>query len=264
MTTTFSPQATTILAKEQLNENTALFTLDRSTGALPGQFVNVWLPNKDEKPFSVAFDDGKVTKLAIAAVGPFTRDFCALQIGDRVGIRGAFGNTYTVAESKTIVLVGGGFGSAPLHFLGSQAKKRGCDVTIIIGARTKNLLMYLDICEASGFRTLHTTDDGSSGEHGRVTMPLEGLLQNGDIDLVQTCGPEKMMEAVAKLCQKFHVPSELSIERYMKCGFGICGQCACDDKIVCRDGCIFRGEDALALEDFGSFHRDKEGRKVMY
>ncbi len=264
MNPTYSPQATTILATEQLNKNTTLFTLDVATGARPGQFVNLWLPAVDEKPFSVAFDDGKTTQLAIAAVGPCTRQICALQVGDRVGIRGPYGNGFTIASKKKVVLIGGGFGSAPLHFLGTEAQKQGSEITIIIGARTKNLLMYLDICEASDFRTLHTTDDGTSGEAGRVTQLLERLLQNGEVDFVQTCGPEKMMEAVAKLCQKFKMPCELSIERYMKCGFGVCGQCACDDKIVCRDGCIFSGEAALALEDFGNFHRDKEGRKVMY
>ncbi len=264
MKSTYSPVTTRILDIEPLNVNTKLFTFDVSTGAQPGQFINLWLPYVDEKPFSVAYDNGNITKLAIAAVGPTTKKIYDMVPGDRLGIRGPYGNSFTSFGYKRIVLVGGGFGSAPLHFLGTEAQKSGAEVSIIIGARTKDFLMYLDICEASGFRTFSTTDDGSFGEHGRVTGPLKRLLEDGKIDMVQTCGPEKMMEAVAKLCHEFKVPCELSVERYMKCGFGICGHCACDGKIVCRDGCIFHGEEALALADFGQFHRDKEGRKVSY
>jgi dihydroorotate dehydrogenase electron transfer subunit len=73
-----------------------------------------------------------------------------------------------------------------------------------------------------------------------------------------------MMEVVARLCKKYKVPAELSLERYMKCGFGVCGQCACGNKLVCADGCIFSGEEALSLEDFGQFHRGPEGQKEYF
>jgi len=241
-----------------------MFVLDISLHARPGQFVNLWIPDLDEKPFSVAYDDGKSMWLAIACVGPFTKELFQKKVGDTVGVRGPYGNTFSISEDKKIVLVGGGFGSAPLHFLGENSKKNGCEITIIIGARTKSLLMYEKKCQESGFRVFTTTNDGSDGEEGFVTLPLERLLENESIDMVQTCGPEKMMEAIVKLCKKYKVPCEVSIERYMKCGFGICGQCACGKRLVCKDGCVFSGEEVLQLEDFGSFHRGSEGQKISY
>jgi dihydroorotate dehydrogenase electron transfer subunit len=264
MLKTYIPHAAAITKIEPLNENTKMYTLDLSLGCLPGQFVNLWIPEVDEKPFSVAYDDGHQIKIAIAKVGPFTETFFQNKVGDKVGIRGPYGNTFRVLEDKNVVLVGGGFGSAPLHFLGENSKKNGCEITMIIGARTKNLLMYEEISKESGFRVFTTTNDGSAGEEGFVTLPLERILQTESVDMVQTCGPEKMMEVVARLCKKYKVPAELSLERYMKCGFGVCGQCACGNKLVCADGCIFSGEEALSLEDFGQFHRGPEGQKEYF
>lgn len=257
----FSPQSATILQTEELNAHTRSFVLDISLGAEPGQFVNIWLPNLDEKPFSVANDTGSEITIIVSAVGPFSNALLTKKPGEKIGIRGPFGNTFSLQKNKKIVLVGGGFGTAPLHFLGKKAQKEDCEVTIIIGARTKDLLLFVDRCQHSQFRTLFSTNDGSAGEKGLVTDILQKLLETEQIDLVQSCGPEKMMEAVAKLCQSKGIPSELSLERYMKCGFGLCGQCVCDGTLVCRDGTVFSGEEALSLSDFGTFHRDAEGRK---
>ncbi len=262
--TTYIPQSAKILSVEELNKNTKMFTLDISLGAKPGQFVNIWIPHFDEKPFSVASDDGKQTKLAIANVGRFTAELFTKKCDDTIGIRGPYGNSFSVRADEKIILVGGGFGSAPLHFLGETSQKNGCDITIIIGARTKDFLMYEEECAESEFRVITTTNDGSAGEEGFVTGPLERLLKTENIDFVQTCGPEKMMEAVALLCKQANVLCEVSLERYMKCGFGICGQCSCGSKLVCRDGCVFSGEEALSLPDFGKFHRGPEGQKEYF
>jgi dihydroorotate dehydrogenase electron transfer subunit len=264
MNSTYTPQSAQLIAKEQLNSNTFMHTYNLSVGASPGQFVNIWLPNLDEKPFSVASDNGDKMTFAIAGVGDFSKALNRLQIGQRIGIRGPYGKTYSIVDHKKVVLVGGGFGSAPLHFTGLAHQKHGSDVSIIIGARTKELLMYTEICEASGFRVFTTTNDGSSGEQGFVTLPLERLLQTENVDLVQCCGPELMMKAVAELCQIHDVACELSLERYMKCGFGVCGQCACDTTLACKDGTIISGEQALQLADFGKFHRDAVGKKIYY
>lgn len=260
----FSPVSATILNISDLNENTRMFSFDCSLGAKPGQFLNIWIPDQDEKPFSVAFDDGKTLSVAIAKVGPFTEALFSKKAEDRVGIRGPFGNAFSFSGKKRVALVGGGFGAAPLFFLGKKWAKERASVSVIFGARKKDLLFYLDKCESEGFEVFATTDDGSFGEKGFVTAPLERLLAEGKIDLVQTCGPEKMMEAVAKLCEKYGIPSEISMERYMKCGFGVCGQCACGQKLVCRDGCIFSGSEALQMEDFGKFHRGAEGQKKWF
>ena len=78
-------------------------------------------------------------------------------------------------------------------------------------------------------------------------------------DCVYAVGPEKMMEAVAKLCVEKKVPCQVSLERYMGCGVGVCGKCDCSGKLVCKDGPVFSAEQALELSEFGKTHRDTMG-----
>jgi dihydroorotate dehydrogenase electron transfer subunit len=260
----YIPQKAEIVHVRDLNESTRMFTFNISLGAAPGQFVNVWIPHFDEKPFSVADDDGEYLQLAVARVGPFTEQLFQRKKGESIGIRGPYGNSFSVSKGKHVVLVGGGFGVAPLHFLGRSSQAYGSQITMIIGSRTKELLLYEDEVRQSNFRVLVTTNDGSAGEKGLATLPLSRILEEREGDIVQTCGPEKMMEAVAKMCSAKGISCEVSLERYMKCGFGLCGQCACGNKLVCRDGCVFSAEEVLDMEDFGKFHRDEEGKKKYY
>jgi len=260
----FSPRAARILAIDDLNPTTKMFSLDLSLGAVPGQFLNLWLPDTDEKPFSIAYDDGTTLKVAVAAIGPFTKKLFRQRVGDRLGVRGPFGNGFSLLKRARVALVGGGFGAAPLFFLGERLAQKKCSVSAIFGARSKDFLFYLQKSREAGFAVFPTTDDGSFGERGRVTAPLERLLHKKALDFVFCCGPEKMMEAVARLCERAGVSCEVSLERFMKCGFGVCGQCACDRKLVCRDGCVFTGKEVLGFEDFGRFTRDAEGRRVDF
>jgi len=91
---------------------------------------------------------------------------------------------------------------------------------------------------------------------------MEKLMKEKKYDCVYSCGPEKMMKAVALCAKKHGVQSQLLVERYMKCGFGVCGHCAMGGFIVCADGPMIDGEEALANPEFGLFHRDRAGRKV--
>ena len=259
------PTAARITSVQPANANTVLMHFDVSLGAKPGQFVNVWIPGVDEKPYSVANDDGHSTTLAVSAVGPFSKKLAAMQVGQRVGLRGAFGTTFSPQMAKQhAVLVGGGFGAAPLCFLGKALKQRGVRVTLIIGARTADLLLFGEYGWQLGFEVLETTDDGSAGQQGRVTDALGPLLQSGGVDAVYTCGPEMMMVAVAKLAAAAGAGCEVSVERYMKCGFGVCGQCACGDKISCIEGPVMAAEQAFGTGEFGRFYRSAEGRRVAY
>ena len=239
----------------------------------PGQFCMLWLPGVDEKPFSIARDyDGEIW-LTICQVGPATEKLFAMEVGDKVGLRGAFGHGFSATPLRpplsggkaNIVLVGGGYGTAPLHFTGKAHQAAGSQVTMIIGARSADLLMHQDWCTEAGFRTLIATNDGSAGTEGFTTHVLQDLLANEKIDLVQTCGPEKMMKAIAQMCLEHQVDSEVSIERYMKCGFGICGQCVTESgEKMCQTGPVVAGKKALTYPDFGLFHRGPEGQKIMW
>ncbi len=267
------PSAARVVDVVVENHRTRTFTLDvHLPGARPGQFVMVWLPGRDEKPISLM--DSDPVRLTVAAVGPFTRAMHALRPGDRVWLRGPFGNgfsldgvpndsrglcepsessdgahrprrsggvTESLSDGNRIVLVGGGYGVAPLHFLARLAVARGVHVTAIVGARTRSELLFEERFRSLGVDLLVTTDDGSRGSRGLATDPLEAMFLDGvRPDQVYACGPEPMLEAVKELCLKHGVPAQLSWARVMRCAMGICGTCDRGGWLVCRDGPVER------------------------
>ena len=139
-----------------------------------------------------------------------------------------------------------------------------------LGARDKeNLLFEKRLSELSNLRMHVATDDGSKGHKGYVTDLLPDLIQNysGDkkITLV-TCGPELMEKKVLDAANNFNVDAEISIERYMKCGIGICGQCCVDPLGIrmCMEGPVVSKDIANKLTEFGKYHRDKSGAKIYF
>ncbi len=266
------PKTYRIKEIRQETENVRMYTFDGSLGAKPGQFLMCWLPGVDEKPFSVAFDDGAETKIAFFAVGPMSEALAKCTVGDLVGLRGPFGTSYTWDAGDHIVLVAGGYGAAPMYFVASEAVKNGCTLEAIVGARSSEHLLYLKELESLKHCSLHvSTDDGSMGFKGYNTQVLDQLLEvaadpkakDPEIDKVFACGPEMMLKSVLTVCDKFSVPCQLSLERYMKCGFGICGNCVVDPLGIrlCTDGPVMHGEVVRTIEEFGKYHRDAEGRK---
>ena len=208
--------------KKIINENEIVktFVLDISVGAKAGQFVNVWLPRVDEKPFSVAYDDGKELNLAIAAVGPFSEKMHELSVGDKVGVRGPFGKIFDSEGISQAVFLGGGYGAAPLYFFASKNPQMKID--FIVGARRKNLLLYTKKIAKLSNVSLHiATDDGSEGYKGYNTDVLASVLGSKSINCIYTVGPEIMMYKAAMMAQEKKIRAQISVERYMKCGFGI-------------------------------------------
>ncbi len=206
-----------ILEIRQENPTVRTFFLDYPEQAQPGQFVMVWLPGYNEKPMSVAYSDGKRLGVTVSQVGPFSQELFKLKKGDPLGIRGPYGTHYTLPpKAKRIVLVGGGFGSAPLRFLTEIARKKGIHVDFIQGARDQEKLLLLKEIEKLGAHPHVSTNDGSFGHKGLVTDVLELLLSKNRYDAVYTCGPEMMMKAVGEICRKNGVYCEVSVERFMK------------------------------------------------
>ncbi len=225
------------------------FVFDQHLDAEPGQFVMAWLPGIDEKPFSLVRAD-PVT-LTIARVGPFTEDVFSLSVGGRLWLRGPLGQPFTLgtqpvlsssrdpegpAEGSRILLVAGGYGVAPLHFLAERARSAGLEVTAIIGARTASGVVFARRTAALGARVIITTDDGSLGQQGLASEAAERLLAHNGCQAIYACGPESMLEAVETLARDHGLPAQLSYERYMRCGFGVCGSCSHKGWLVCRDG----------------------------
>ncbi len=239
------------------------FLFRHKLNAKPGQFVMLWLPRIDEKPFSISYQDKNRFAITVMKVGHFTEKLFALKEGGKVGIRGPYGNNFKL-EGRKVVLVGGGCGTAPMGFLADELKKKGIDVNFMIGAKSKQYLIYLGRMKKAGIRTLVTTDDGSFGIKGFTTELLKKFIGKNRIDKVYSCGPEIMLKFVAEICEKANIPCEISMERYMKCGFGVCGQC-CVDNIgirVCKEGPVFSGKTIRKIEEFGKYKRTASGKKV--
>lgn len=237
-------------------------------GSKPGQFVMLWLPGIDQKPFSIAADDGKTFTIVVFKISKFTEAMFRMKPEAKIGVSGPFGNPFTWKPKQHVIAVGGGYGAAPLAYLIREAKQQQCTNELLIGARTKKLLLYTDHFPK---HTWLATDDGSIGHKGYITEILEKRLQVlTKIQRTQTtvyvCGPEPMEYAAALVATRYAVRSQISVERYMKCGFGICGQCCMDDtgETMCQVGPVITGAHALRLVEFGKYHRDKAGTKHYY
>lgn len=257
------------------------YTFDGSLGARPGQFVMVWLPGVDEVPMSVAFDDGAETRITFFAVGDMTEELAKCNVGDLVGLRGPFGTCYEWEPGQHIVLVAGGYGAAPMYFVAKETVGHGCTLEVIVGARSKEHLLYLEELEALPHVSLHVaTNDGSVGYKGFNVDVMEKLLESCPmpekptkgkkkkpdclpIDQVFACGPEMMLKRISEITAKYQVPSQLSLERYMKCGYGMCGNCTVDPLgiRICVEGPVVKNEKAVLITEFGKYHRDQLGKK---
>ena len=238
------------------------YTFAHNLRAKPGQFVMVWMPGVDEVPMSIGWQSDKEFRIGIADAGDCTHKIHSdIEVGDRLGIRGPYGKGFDWKGKKKIVLVGGGYGTPPMLSLAQETTKEGIETIMILGGRSADYLLYEEDFKSLGVTLKITTDDGSKGHKGYTTDILQEELEKGGVDCVYTCGPEVMMVKVAQLAQDYNTESQVSLERYMKCGFGICGQCCIDDTglRVCKDGPVFDGITALKHQEFGKYTRDSAG-----
>lgn len=235
------------------------FVLNAAVNAQPGQFVMVWLPRVNEKPFSIL--EAKPLALSVARVGEFTDKMHALKEGDRLGFRGPFGNGFKLVGKK-MLLVGGGYGAAPLRFLAGKAREKGMEVAVVLGAKTAEELLLEKSFAEIGCEVTIATDDGSKGLKGFATDAATELLNKEKFDAVYTCGPEKMMKKLAEISERKAIPFQASLERLMKCGMGICGQCAVNGLRVCYDGPVFEAPVLKTLNEFGKMKRDASGKPL--
>jgi dihydroorotate dehydrogenase electron transfer subunit len=228
------------------------FVFDKTFTFQPGQFVMVWVPGVDEIPMALSSE----TSITVQKAGDATSALFDLGPGEKLGIRGPYGNGFTKAEK--VLAIAGGVGAAPLLPLA----RADSVMTLLLGARTETELLFLDQLDECT-DVLIATDDGSLGHYGFVTALMDDL-NLGSYDRIAVCGPEVMMRAVlAKVAEKgLAHKAEFSLPRYMKCGVGVCGSCCIDPSglRVCRDGPVFSG-DLLLKSEFGHYMRDASGRK---
>lgn len=231
-----------------------VFDAPRMASALqPGQFVHVRIPGLEmsalRRPFSV-FDaaDGRVTVL-YKTVGRGTLALNAAKVGETLMVEGPLGHGFPLKCAGVPLLVGGGYGVAPLHFLA----KRLSGAKVFIGGRTKDDLLALDRFAALGVEVFTATNDGSAGVKGLVTDPLDDelirLREQGKTFELFACGPDPMLKAVAMRATGSGSKGWISMDRHMICGVGACY--ACIQKTVrgnsrcCIEGPVFAAEDLV-------------------
>ena len=259
-----TPKIVTIekVVDETPTVRTLFFSDDTLSQVLPGQFAMVWIPGVNEIPMSVMVsqENGKAA-FTVRKHGLATTELFSKKVGDQIGIRGPYGNSFTIKQGR-LLLVGGGTGLVPLIRLVTFLKKTD-DVTIVMGAKTKSEVFFEvlgnKLLEGTTHKVIAVTEDGSYGQKGLVTDVMEKLFQESKFDAVYTCGPEKMMHKVVQIASSNKTHVEASIERMMKCGIGICGSCCFGDMMACKDGTVFDGQTLLANKEFGHTHRSKSG-----
>jgi ferredoxin/flavodoxin---NADP+ reductase len=228
--------------------------------AKAGQFVIVRINDTGERiPLTIADKDefAGVISLVFQVVGKTTALMRSLKEGDLIkDVVGPLGKAAEVEKIGTVVMVGGGTGVAILHHVTKAFKEAGNFVIGIIGAKEKDLIILEDEMRAMCDELIVTTDDGSWGERGFVTQPLQKYLgERYDIKLVYAIGPIIMMKNVCNLTKKYKVPTMVSLNPVMIDGTGMCGGCrvTVDNKtqFCCVDGPDFDGH----LVDFDELEK---------
>ena len=213
-----------------------------------GQFVNLLADGSPStflrRPISICHFDASKNELLllVAAIGDGTRFIAQRKQGDRLSALLPLGNgfTTTLPSGSRPLLVGGGVGVAPLYFLGSELKASGITPTFLLGARSKADVLLLHRFEQLGTVCV-TTEDGSLGQQGVVTN--HSVLSHPAFDIIYTCGPKPMMQAVARYARNNKIRCEASLENLMACGLGAC--LCCVEKTteghlcVCKEGPVF-------------------------
>lgn len=231
----------------------------------PGEFVMVWNFH-NEKPMSISLIDKENSRLAISVknAGEFSSQLHDLKVGDKIGIRGSYGNGFSNGlTNKKILAIGGGVGMAPINAIASDLLKKGNSVDVVPAAVTKDELLFMDSLEKSGADIYPCTDDGSFGFEGFATDCTVSLLEDKSYDFAFVCGPEIMMKGIYEILEDAEITAEYSLERYMKCALGICGQCCVDNTgwRICVEGPVFKNEKIEEISEFGKYRRNAAGIK---
>jgi len=220
--------------------------------ARPGQFVVVMADEPGERiPLTIADFDRRAGTLTMVlmVVGTSSLKISRLEVGESLyALIGPLGRASEIEDFRSVVMVAGGVGAAPVYPIARALHASGCRVTTIHGARSKELLFWTDRLASVSDEYIVTTDDGTTGRKGLVTEPLEELLRNDadkTIDCVYAIGPAIMMKFCSKTTRPFGVKTIVSLNSIMIDGTGMCGGCRVDvggqTRFTCVDGPEFDG-----------------------
>ncbi|MEM0057119.1 MAG: dihydroorotate dehydrogenase electron transfer subunit [Candidatus Geothermarchaeota archaeon] len=213
----------------------------------PGMFLMIWVLGYEEIPISPSLVKGNVIRLTVMNRGPTTNRIHRMAIGDKLYIRGPYGRGFDLTREGRYMLVGGGYGASPLIYAAHVLKNKGFDLTYVEGVKTASRSLFISEAKSLGVDVALVTEDGSSEHKGLVTDYVEKVIHL--YDYVLGCGPEEMLKKLLKICHERGVKCQLSVERIIKCGIGICGSCSIGRRglLVCKDGPVFYGDELVSM-----------------
>jgi len=211
----------------------------------PGQFFR--LKNSQQnfpilpRPFSVYNIQDDQTSFLIKIVGKSTKNLFETKIGENISLHGPLGNGFEIVKNKKVLIVSGGIGYAPFPFLIDKLNQMKNKILFFHGGKTAEDVFSNNV--------INFTEDGSVGKKGLVVDGVSDFLKHNEIDVVYACGPQMMLKKLTEICKQFNVDLQVSLERIMACGIGICCGCAIRTiengkmvyKKVCKDGPVFDG-----------------------
>jgi dihydroorotate dehydrogenase electron transfer subunit len=256
-----SQRIVTITRVIEENPNVRTLMFNDSANSRAGQFVMVWIPGVDEIPMSISIT-GNEKGMTIKQIGEATTALNKLNPGERIGIRGPYG-TFFKARGKNIIVVAGGIGIAPILPLIEDHDQKDVKISVALGAVTSSELVFEKRLQGKCHNLKIATDDGSSGYHGFVTDLAKEIAEEEPVDEILTCGPEIMIKKMVDFAKQKKIKIQASLERYMKCGVGICDSCAINGYHICREGPVFSEDLLFTLDDLGKFKRDPSGKKIQ-
>jgi dihydroorotate dehydrogenase electron transfer subunit len=256
--TKFSPERTIVLSQHRLSDDCYSLVFGPCTRAhqcRPGQFLHIRLPEsrvyfrRAMSLASVDSDTGAV-EVIFKVVGAGTRALAACRKGTALDIINPLGNGFSrPKKAETVLLVAGGVGFPPLFYFATELIRQGRDpksIEFFYGGRTADDLVERGRIKKLGVRFHPVTDDGSFGEHGLVTGPVDRYIKDNSEQKLRlyACGPEPMLRAVDDLALLHVLPGQLSLEAPMPCGIGVCLGCIVtlrngEHARVCHDGPVF-------------------------
>ena len=226
-----------------------------------GQFVEVRVSDSYEpllrRPISIHDVDKRqgTISLLYQVKGRGTKLLSKKRVGMDVDILGPLGKGFTLPadSAQKILIIGGGIGVAPLLLLSKVATEQSFNSTMILGYNTKEQILRIDEFQKHSTNLQITTMDGSFGEKGLVTVPLERELVTGNYGMLYACGPEAMLKSVAQLAEQYDIPCQISMESLMACGVGACLGCSCKTNVegkeiyqrVCVEGPVFNSREVV-------------------
>jgi dihydroorotate dehydrogenase electron transfer subunit len=233
---------------------------DIAQSVRPGNFVAISVGGENSasilrRAFAIyrATDKGLLggtVELVVAPHGSGSKWLCSLQVGDFVDLIGPLGTAFGIPTTPAnTMLIGGGYGSAPLFALAELLKNRGCRVDMVLGASTASKIYAPLEGKRSVSSLTLSTDDGTAGVHGKITESIPRLIREFNTEVIYSCGPMSMLSSINKIAHEFDLVHQCSVEESMACGIGVCMTCVVPVRVgedlkmlrTCIDGPVMDG-----------------------